>query len=277
MIYEQRARTDMAAVASIPRSRGSLCGFALLVLGAWGGLAPFAGPSFGYGFNPDQTWHYTQGRLYLSALPGAIVLIAGLGILLTRSRGFGGFLAFVAAVGGAWFIVGASAVQLLPASVAGSITTGSAIGTTVHQVVLTNIGLFWGVGALIVFFAALALGRFSIAGQTDGQQLGSWSAGSTGATAPLGGSGYQSAHPGFATQPQYPIEPIPSYSPDQFGSQYPSGSYQPEQQSQETEPEQFGSQYPSQYPPEPTAQNTAVAPDNHADGGSDATQTQARP
>ena len=39
----------MADGVRTPRSRGSLCGLALLLLGGWGGVAPFAGPSFGFG------------------------------------------------------------------------------------------------------------------------------------------------------------------------------------------------------------------------------------
>jgi hypothetical protein len=220
----------MAKVASIPRSRGSVSGLALMLLGVWGGIAPYVGPIFGYGFTPDQAWQYTKGRLILSAIPGGVTLLAGLGIMLTRSRGLGGFLAFMAALGGAWLIAGVWIVQLLPASVASSITVGSPIGTTTAtRIALTELGVFFGVGALIVFFAALALGRFSIAAAKDQEQLSSFltsaaSGADTGA--------------GFATtQPQYAADPYPSYSPDPFPPQYSSETYQPGQ---------YGSQYPSE-------------------------------
>src|SRR5262249_20871576 len=150
-----------------PRSRGSMCGLALILLGGWAGVAPFAGPSIRFGFTPDQSWHYTAGRLYLSALPGAVVLVAGLIIVLTRSRWFGGFCAFVAAVAGVWLIAGAALIRLLPASQVASITTGSPIGTTTSVHILTRVAFFTGAGALIVFFAALALGRFSITALGD--------------------------------------------------------------------------------------------------------------
>src|SRR5262249_3592540 len=64
----------MADGVQTSRSRGSMCGLALILLGAWGGVAPFAGPSVGFGFTPDRAWESTSGRLFLSAIPGAVVL-----------------------------------------------------------------------------------------------------------------------------------------------------------------------------------------------------------
>src|SRR5262245_49857651 len=157
----------MADEVLTPRSRGSLSGLALIVLGGWAGLAPFVGPSLRFGFDPDRAWEYTSGRLYLSALPGAIVLLAGLIVAITRSRSFGGFCALVAALGGVWLIAGAALVKLLPASQAASITVGAPISAGASAQVLTGLAFFTGVGALIVFFAAVALGRFSITALRD--------------------------------------------------------------------------------------------------------------
>src|SRR5260370_31954185 len=94
----------MADDVRTPRSRGSLCGLALILLGCWAGLAPFAGPSLRFGFTPDRSWEYTSGRLYLSALPGAVVVLAGLIIAVARSRWFGGLCALAAAPRGGWII-----------------------------------------------------------------------------------------------------------------------------------------------------------------------------
>lgn len=249
----------MAAAASIPRSRGSVSGLALIVLGAWGGIAPYAGPAFGYGFTPDRAWAFNQGRLVLSALPGALALIGGLGIAVTKSRWLGGFLAVLAALGGAWFIVGGWALKLLPARLSVSaITAGTPLGSTVRQVALTDIGFFWGVGALIVFFAGLALGRFSIAALKDSQQLDPFM---TAAAA----RGYQPAASAsaFAPPPQYAADPFAGYSTGQYVPQYPPEGYSSQYQQYPTEqssPEQYpaehpaeqypAEQYPSQYPPE---------------------------
>lgn len=246
----------MAAAASIPRSRGSVSGLALIVLGAWGGIAPYVGPAFGYGFTPDRAWAFNQGRLVLSALPGALALIGGLGIAVTKSRWLGGFLTVVAALGGAWFIVGGLALKLLPASMSAStITAGTPLGTTVQQVALTDIGFFWGVGALIMFFAGLAFGRFSIAALKDSQQLGAFM---TTAAA----RGYQPAAGAAAftsTQPQYAADPFAAYATSQYSPQYTPEGYSvqyPQYPAEQYPAEQYAAeqypaeQYPSQYPPE---------------------------
>ncbi len=203
-----------------PRSRGSLCGLALILLGGWAGVAPFAGPSFGFGFTPDRAWHATAGRLYLSALPGAIVLLAGLIITLTRSRSFGGFCAVVAAAAGAWLIAGAALIRLLPASQVASITTGNPMGTSTSVHILTQMAFFTGAGALIVFFAALALGRFSITALRDyggratetGEGIGVAGAAAAGYGAPQAGQDATTLQLRAGSQ--------------QYGSQYESGQYQ---------------------------------------------------
>jgi hypothetical protein len=229
----------MADDVQTPRSRGSLCGLALILLGAWAGLAPFAGPSLRFGFTPDRAWAYTSGRLYLSALPGVIVLLAGLIVAMTRSRSFGGFCAFVAALGGVWLIAGAALVKLLPASQAASITVGTPIGTGASAQVLTGLAFFSGVGALIVFFAAVALGRFSITALKD--YVGPTADFGDG-TGVVGAGAYQAGQDTTAQQ----------YGQPQYPSQYPSGR-DPFPPSQYPATEQYpaaAGQYPAteQYP-----------------------------
>ena len=90
------------AVARIPRRRGGLCGFLLVLLGLWGGLIALVGPYFHFGYTPDKAWSYSSGRLYLSILPGVVTLIGGLIVMSTRSRTagvVGGFLAAAPAPG----------------------------------------------------------------------------------------------------------------------------------------------------------------------------------
>jgi hypothetical protein len=201
----------MADDVRTPRSRGSLCGLALILLGAWAGLAPFVGPSLRFGFTPDRAWEYTAGRLYLSALPGAIVLLAGLIVAMTRSRSFGGFCAFVAALGGVWLIAGAALVKLLSASQAAAIKVGAPIAASASAQVLTGLAFFTVAGALIVFFAAIALGRFSMTALAD--YVGP--AGDSGDGTGIAGVGaYQAA--GLDTSAQ-------QFGQPQYASQYPSG------------------------------------------------------
>jgi hypothetical protein len=236
----------MAGAVQIPRSRGGLSGLILVLLGAWGGLIPLVGPYLKFGYSPDRTWDLNQGRLYLSVLPGAVVLLAGLVIAMTRSRGLGGFLAFVAALAGIWFIAGAAVVELLPASLRGSISTGTPIATTATRAILTYLGFYAGLGALILFFAALALGRFSIAAHKDHLRFGELAG-----AAALAGAGavaydsYESrqGQPGqqyAPTQTQYPT------SPDQYPTtqdQYPTQDH-----SNSTDPFSAGPSPYSQYP-----------------------------
>lgn len=161
----------MASAVPMSRSRGSLSGLALILLGAWGGLAPFIGPYFQFGFSPDKAWAYSTGRLYLSILPGVVVLLTGLVVLTTRSRWFGGLCALIAALGGAWFALG----QFTLTVVAGNAQTyspGSPIGDSLARITMSEVGSFAGVGVLIVFFAALALGRQSIAAHKDHVKFG---------------------------------------------------------------------------------------------------------
>ncbi len=115
----------------------------------------------------------------------------------------------MAALGGVWLIAGAALVKLLPASQAASITVGTPIRTGASAQVLTGLAFFTGVGALIVFFAAVALGRFSITALKD----------YVGPTADIGdGSGiaglgaYQAGEDTTAQQ----------YGQPQYASQYPS-------------------------------------------------------
>src|SRR5262245_44482263 len=44
----------------MPRSRGAMSGFLLILLGAWGALIPFVGPYFNFAFTPDQEWFWTS-------------------------------------------------------------------------------------------------------------------------------------------------------------------------------------------------------------------------
>jgi hypothetical protein len=161
----------MAGVARIPRRRGSLCGVLLILLGAWGAVIPFIGPYFSFAYTPDKTWAYTSGRLYLSILPGAAAVLAGLLVLATRSRTLGVLAGLLAAIGGAWFIVGSAIVGTVLRQT--SISPGvplvhatSAISAP-RWVFLETAGFFLAVGILVIFFGALAMGRFSMLSARD--------------------------------------------------------------------------------------------------------------
>jgi hypothetical protein len=151
----------MTPIARIPRTRGAFSGVMLVLLGAWGGLIPFIGPYFHYAYTPDKAWVYTTGRLWLEILPGAAAVLGGLLVLGSARRHTAMFGAFLAALGGAWFVVG-NLVSTLWNS--GTPQAGVPTGTSLTRLAAENLGFFTGLGVLIVFFAALALGRFAVVG-----------------------------------------------------------------------------------------------------------------
>jgi hypothetical protein len=161
----------MTGVARIPRSRGGVSGVLLILLGAWGGLVPFVGPYFHYAYTPDKAWAYTSGRLWLSVAPGAAAVLGGLLVVLASHRAVGVLGALLGALGGAWFIVGASVIRLAVTN--GSISSGVPLSgatgplSSATRQFLESLGFFTGTGVLIVFLSALALGRFSVVGVRD--------------------------------------------------------------------------------------------------------------
>lgn len=153
----------------IPRRRGSVCGVLLILLGLWGGLAPFVGPYLHYGYTPDKTWYYSSGRLYYSVIPAAAVLIGGVFAVITRNRGVGVCAGLLATLGGIWF--GFGQTVLITVLKKTSITPGSPIlhdaSATALRTVLEGITLFGGLGILVAIVGALAMGRFSLMAADD--------------------------------------------------------------------------------------------------------------
>jgi hypothetical protein len=148
----------------VPRSRGALSGILLVLLGAWGALIPFIGPYFHYAFTPDHAWTYNTGRLWLEVLPGAAVLLGGLITMLASTRPAAVFGAWLAALGGAWFVVGRPLSPLW--TTGGVVAAGHPVGGTVTSAA-ENIGFFAGLGVVVLFLAAMALGRFTIIGARE--------------------------------------------------------------------------------------------------------------
>jgi hypothetical protein len=162
----------MAGVARIPRSRGGLCGLLLILLGAWGALVPFVGPYFSFAFTPDKAWSYNSGRLYLSIVPGAVAVLGGVAILLTRVRWLGITGGVLAVLAGGWFIFGTGVVQIVLNKT--SISPGSPVASTgpvIHSAqtwqFLEEIGFFTGVGAVLILLGAIAMGRLTMLSASD--------------------------------------------------------------------------------------------------------------
>jgi hypothetical protein len=229
-----------------------VCGLLLILLGAWGGLIPFVGPYFHYAYTPDQSWRYTTGRLYLEVVPGAVVLLGGLIVLVTRSRAVGGMAAFLAGLGGAWFLVGTGVIATWGARL-GNVTPGTPAATSTTKAFLEVLGFFTGLGVVIVFIAALALGRFSLSAARDAADAADYEIDQGG---PAQFPASQPDRDPFPTSPgHYPSAPGP-YPP---AGQYPSatGQFPAAQPDRSAGTDPFpttSGQFPTtsgQYPPPP--------------------------
>jgi hypothetical protein len=256
----------MAGGVRTSRSRGSLCGFLLILLGGWAGIAPFAGPVLRFGYTPDHAWAYTQGRVYLSAVPAGVAVLAGLILMATRSRGFGGFCAAIAALAGGWLIAGTALIRLMPRRVSGSVSTGAVLGAGAHRAIVTPLAFFAGPGALIVFVAAVAIGRLSITAYKDYLR---WPpADDTSGAAGLAGIGLSSAAGpgGYAGPGDLTAQIDDMYGRDQASASSPSApteTYQAPAEQQYPVHDPFGltqdypgqGQYPRSQPPFPPAEN----------------------
>jgi hypothetical protein len=155
---------EMAGMLRVPRSRGAFSGALLVLLGLWGGLVAFVGPYFHFAYTPGTTWTYTSGRLWLEILPGAATALGGLILLVSRVRPVAMFGAWVAALGGAWFAVGRVLSPVWNAH--GTVALGTPIGGTMTRA-LVELSYFTGLGVIIVFLAALSLGRLTVVGVRD--------------------------------------------------------------------------------------------------------------
>jgi hypothetical protein len=140
------------------RSRGAFSGFLLMLLGLWGALIPFVGPYFHYAYTPDKAWTYNTGRLWLELLPGAAVFLGGFLLTVAKSRHTALFGALLAAVAGAWFTLGTVLSPLWNHRVP---MGGSPASNTVYMRIMEQLGFFTALGVVIVFVAAVALGRIA--------------------------------------------------------------------------------------------------------------------
>jgi hypothetical protein len=170
----------MAGTLRVRRSRGALSGALLVLLGIWGALIPFVGPYFHYAYTPDQAWDATAGRLWLEVLPGVVTLIGGIVVFVSRFRPAAVFAAWLATLAGAWFAVG----HLIGAAWTRIPSAGTPVGGATRAAI-EQLGFFTGLGVVILFVAALVLGRFTIVGAAD-KSTGARSAPADKAAAPGG-------------------------------------------------------------------------------------------
>ena len=95
-------------------------------------------------------------------LPGAVAVVGGLLLLVSRNRAtamLGGWLGVIA---GAWFVVGRASAGLW-----GIGDVGAPVAATETKAVVLELAYFYGLGALIMFLGAAALGRISVRSVRD--------------------------------------------------------------------------------------------------------------
>lgn len=146
----------------VPRSRGALSGFVLVVLGLWGALIPFVGPAFSFGLRPDATWHWNSARGWLELLPGIVAVVGGILLLLSTNRVvaiLGGWLGVAA---GAWFAVGHDVAAWFHIG-----SPGTPLGNGNGIRAVEAITLFTGLGAVMIYFGAAGIGRVSVRSLRD--------------------------------------------------------------------------------------------------------------
>lgn len=154
----------------MPRSRGAFSGLLLILLGIWGGLVPLVGPYVHYAYTPDKTWAATSGRAWLEFAPAGAAVLGGLLLLVSRLRPLVLTGAILAALSGAWFVVGSTVARFWTQNPpAQGAPVGGAIAKAAEQ-----LGFFTGLGAVIICVAAVALGRLSVISARDTRLAERW-------------------------------------------------------------------------------------------------------
>ncbi len=82
----------------------AVIGVLAILDGAWGGIVPYLGPTFGYSSNGIASFQWTLMHALLYLVPGAVAVFAG--FCLLTLRGSGALFGLLLAACGAWFILG---------------------------------------------------------------------------------------------------------------------------------------------------------------------------
>ncbi len=162
MEVDEKVSTANGGRMRIPRSRGALGGLAVLLLGIWGALIPFVGPYFDFAYTPDEAWVWSSARGWLQVLPGVVAIVGGLLMLMSRNRAVASFGGWLSVGAGVWFVIGPFMADLLRLG-----DIGEPVATSDLKRALLQLTFFYGLGTLIVFFAASSLGRLSVRSSRD--------------------------------------------------------------------------------------------------------------
>ena len=152
-------RITSASAVGVRASGLALAGVVTILLGIWGGIVPFIGPTFGYSADGSVAWNMTSAHLWLAVIPGAAAFVSGLLMLMIAPRtvtGSGRLALLLAGLlgvfAGAWFVVGAAAWPVLTSS------RGYFVPASALRELAFRIGYGWGPGLVVVLTGAFALG-----------------------------------------------------------------------------------------------------------------------
>jgi hypothetical protein len=178
----------------MPRTRGALSGLLLIALGFWGALVPFVGPYFDFAYTPGHEWTWTTARGWLEVLPGVATVVGGLLLVGSVNRATAMFGGWLAAIAGAWFVVGGAFAPTL-----GIGDPGHPVASTDTKRAVLEVCYFSGLGAVIVFLGGAVLTTVAIQHARDVKPAPAAPGVSTAGVAPA---------------PEYTPAPAPEASPD---------------------------------------------------------------
>ncbi|MGD0594994.1 MAG: hypothetical protein ABSB54_15110 [Acidimicrobiales bacterium] len=143
------------------KSAGGLALVAVLVIlvGAWGGIVPFLGPSIHFNADGSSAWHLSLRHELLWLAPGALALLMGILLLAhvrkvkSKNARFGSvWTGFLTALSGAWFVAGPLAWPVLKSS-----ETVFRPATPTHEL-LYQLGWSLGPGIVLILLGGCAIG-----------------------------------------------------------------------------------------------------------------------
>jgi hypothetical protein len=134
----------------------SLAGSLALLVGAWGAIAVFVGPTFGYRPTSYNSWDWTTQNWLLHLIPGAVGFVAGMMVIEeTRRRKVGSgkrvsLPALLLMAAGIWFVIGPAVWPTFESAPA------FATGVSAGRSALNVIGSSYGPGLLLAILGGMA-------------------------------------------------------------------------------------------------------------------------
>jgi hypothetical protein len=136
-----------------------LLAVAMLLVGGWAAIVPYAGPQFGFGWGDGGAWQWTFDRAMMNLVPGAVALVAGLLMLFGlpgggRRRGLAGLAGLLTIASGAWLVLGSG----IWTAFVGHTGLDVPQGVGAYWAFILRLGYHLGPGLLLVGVGALTWG-----------------------------------------------------------------------------------------------------------------------